>query len=246
MQKVVIGAGIGVWLALAGVAGAQVQEAAAPLVVVELFTSQGCSSCPPADALLREITADSGVLALSLHVDYWDYLGWVDALAKPAFSMRQKAYAYAAVTRARYTPQMVVGGAAELNGADREALVAQLERQAAAPRQVELRVQQVGAGWLIEITAEPPLESGAVVQIVRYLPEVEVTIVRGENAGREATYANVATEWLTVSEWDGRAPLVVEALAAGQARSAVIVQQLRTSGRYAALPGAILAAARLD
>ena len=246
MRKAVIGAAMGAWLTLAGVAGAQAQTEEPPLVVIELFTSQGCSSCPPADALLRELATDPQILALSLHVDYWDYLGWVDALAKPAFSSRQKAYAYAAQSRAVYTPQMIVGGAVAMNGADRETLVAQLDRLASAPRQVSLRVQQVGAGWQIDMAADPPLESGTVVQIVHYLPEVQVMIARGENAGRAAAYANVATEWMTVAEWDGRAPLRIETATAAPARSAVIVQQLRTGGRYAALPGEILAAARLD
>ncbi|MDP3860796.1 MAG: DUF1223 domain-containing protein [Phaeovulum sp.] len=246
MKQAVIGAGIAVWLALAGQALAQTQADAPRQVVVELFTSQGCSSCPPADALLREIAADPRVLALSLHVDYWDYLGWVDDLAQPAFTMRQKAYAYAAGARAIYTPQLIVAGMSAMNGADRGEVLASLAAHSAAPAQVHLWVSHGPGGWLIEALAEPPLSEGSVVQIVRYRPEITVSIARGENAGRQATYANVVTDWVTVAEWDGHAPLQLEALVSGPDRAAVIVQSLRKSGKYSTLPGPILAAARLD
>jgi len=246
MKQAVIGAGLGIWLALAGQATAQISGAAARQVVVELFTSQGCSSCPPADALLHEIAQDTNILALSLHVDYWDYLGWVDELALPAFTARQKAYAYAAGARAVYTPQMIVGGVQAMNGADRGEVFARIAEHAIAPAQVHLRITRDAKGWLIEAEAEPPLSEGAVVQIVRYRPEIEVVISRGENAGRHAAYANVVTEWASVAEWDGRAPMRFEAVLAGSDRAAVIVQSLRQGGKYATLPGPILAAARLE
>lgn len=246
MKHSVIGAGVGIWLALAGAASAQAQPVVGQLVVVELFTSQGCASCPPADALLHEIAQDGRVLALSLHVDYWDYLGWVDDLAQPAFTMRQKAYAYAAGARAVYTPQMIVSGEQAMNGADRNEVMAEIAEHAITPPQVRLHLTRTVAGWLIEAVAEPPLVAGAVVQIVRYLPQVEVVIARGENAGRRASYANVVTDWATVAEWDGRAPMQLEAVLAGPAQAAVIVQTLQQGGKYATLPGPILAAARLD
>ncbi|WP_372841405.1 DUF1223 domain-containing protein [Phaeovulum sp.] len=246
MKRAAIGAGIGVWLALSMASAVQAQSAAPPQVVVELFTSQGCSSCPPADTLLREIAAQPGVLALSLHVDYWDYLGWEDTLAQPAFSMRQKAYAYAAEARAVFTPQAVVGGVVSMNGADGPALRGQIANSATLPQQVQLHVQREGTGWLLEATASPPLPSEVVVQLVRYVPEVQVTILRGENAGHQASYVNVATEWLTLAEWDGASPLHLEIPGDGMRLSAVIVQAVKPGGRYAALPGKILAAARLD
>ncbi|MBW6506965.1 MAG: DUF1223 domain-containing protein [Rhodobacteraceae bacterium] len=246
MKQAVIGAGVGIWLALSGQATAQISGDAARQVVVELFTSQGCSSCPPADALLQEIAQDANIIALSLHVDYWDYLGWVDELARPAFTSRQKAYAYAAGARAIYTPQMIVGGMQAMNGADRGEVLASIAQHAIAPTQVHLRITRIAQGWQIEAEAEPPLSDGAVVQIVRYRPEIEVVIARGENAGRRASYANVVTDWASVAEWDGRAPLLFEAALSGPDRAAVIIQSLRQGGKYATLPGPVLAAARLE
>ncbi len=111
---------------------------------------------------------------------------------------------------------------------------------------MRLRVTREAQGWVIEAVAVPPLDDDTVVQIVRYRPEVESLIARGENAGRRAVYANVVTEWISVAEWDGAAPLRVEAILAGPERAAVVVQSLRQGGKYATLPGPILAAARLD
>ena len=96
--------------ALAGFLALAPLEGARADVVVELYTSQGCSSCPPADALLEQLAARDDVIALSLHVDYWDYLGWQDAFANPAFTKRQRGYAARAGSSMIYTPQMVIGG----------------------------------------------------------------------------------------------------------------------------------------
>src|SRR3954452_23416283 len=89
-----------------------------PRAVVELFTSQGCSSCPPADKILGELAKDPSVIALSMPVDYWDYLGWKDTLADSRYSARQKAYSHMRGDRDVYTPQVIVNGAAEVNGSD--------------------------------------------------------------------------------------------------------------------------------
>src|SRR5918996_4983900 len=98
-------------------------------VVVELFTSQGCSSCPPADALLAELAGKDGVIALALHVDYWDYLGWADSFASPAFTARQRAYAKKAHSRTIYTPQMIVQGEDRLVGSDDEMVLARIKER---------------------------------------------------------------------------------------------------------------------
>ena len=103
-----------VWLGLSGPVLAQ----GASGVVVELYTSQGCSSCPPADAYLEELAQEPGVIALALHVDYWDYLGWKDEFANPDFTDRQKTYATANGSNTIYTPQMVVAGTDMVEGSD--------------------------------------------------------------------------------------------------------------------------------
>src|SRR5438874_11007043 len=93
-----------------------------PLAVIELFTSQGCSSCPPADKLVGELGSDPSLVALSLPIDYWDYLGWTDTLADPRNSARQRAYSHARGDREVYTPQVVVNGSQHALGSDREAI----------------------------------------------------------------------------------------------------------------------------
>ncbi|MGO4855264.1 DUF1223 domain-containing protein [Phaeovulum sp. W22_SRMD_FR3] len=214
-------------------------------VVVELFTSQGCNACPAADDVLTQIAQRPGVIALSLHVDYWDYLGWKDAFAQPIFTERQKSYARAAGERTIYTPQMIVGGQATLVGGHPDELEAIIAQQEALPETVKLTLTPQGNGRvLIEASANPPLTDEAVVQIVRYRPQAEVTIERGENAGRTALYTNVVTNWQAVADWDGKTPLSLTANLPGDLPSVVIVQTARSSGksRGRALPGPILAA----
>lgn len=206
-------------------------------VVVELYTSQGCSSCPPADALLAEIAGRDDVIALALHVDYWDYIGWADRFASPGFTKRQKAYARAAGEHAIYTPQMIVGGAEHLVGLRPVELVGLIDRHNALPSQIRLSLTREGEGLRIALEAQPPLPRSAVVQLVRYRPEETVRIEHGENAGRVVRYSNIVTDWAPIAEWDGRQPLVLDAAAPGSDAAVVIVQEHG--------PGAILAAARL-
>jgi hypothetical protein len=206
-------------------------------VVVELFTSQGCSSCPPADALLAELAKRDDVLPLALHVDYWDYIGWVDSFADPAHTARQKAYAHAAGARTIYTPQMVVGGVEQLIGTRAMELGELIEAHGARPSPVELSVARRSARVTIHAEAKGALPAGVVmvVQLVRFKPEEAVAIARGENAGRTITYTNIVTDWREIGRWTGAAPLDLAADAPGPDRAAVILQE---EG-----PGAILAAA---
>ncbi|AMY68934.1 DUF1223 domain-containing protein [Frigidibacter mobilis] len=206
-------------------------------VVVELYTSQGCSSCPPADGLLAEIAGRDDVIALALHVDYWDYIGWADRFAKPGFTKRQKAYARAAGEHAIYTPQMIVGGAEHLVGLRPMELVGLIDRYNTTPSQVRLSLAREGEVLRVRLEAQPPLPRAAVVQLVRYRPEETVRIEHGENAGRVIRYSNIVTDWAPIAEWDGRQPLNLDASAPGSDAAVVIVQEQG--------PGAILAAARL-
>lgn len=223
-------------------------QAAPSPVVVELFTSQGCSACPPADALLAGLATRPDVLALSLHVDYWDYLGWEDPFAQPAFTARQKAYARAAGSRTLYTPQVIVGGTQSLVSPTGAELDQQIAEVAGLPAHVRLAVSaDPGAApghFVIDLSANPPLDQGTVVQIVRFVPQAQVEILRGENAGQVLDFANVVTAWHAVAEWDGKAPLRLSAEIEGQEPGAVIVQSARP-GKLVPLPGQILAAALL-
>ena len=206
-------------------------------VVVELFTSQGCSSCPPADELLHYLSKKDGVIALSLHVDYWDYIGWKDSFAQPRFTKRQKGYAHAAGSRSVYTPQMVIGGQSHVMGARAMEVTDAIALHAAQPEVVALRIARDGAQVRIE-AGQPLAEVGEmVVQLVRYVPEESVDITRGENAGRRLTYANVVTHWDVVGEWSGVEPLDMLVEAPGADPVVVILQ--------AARQGPIVAAAAL-
>lgn len=211
--------------------------------MIELFTSQGCSSCPPADRLLEEFSRREDLVALTYPVDYWDYLGWRDTLASAANSQRQRDYAENRGDRAVYTPQIVVNGQEHVVGSDRAALRAALDKAAPLPAAVSLK----RVGDVLEIRVNGRLPAGvamASVSLVGLAPPVEVTIGRGENRGRSVTYVNVVRELHAVGMWEGgsatfRLPLR-EMQRTKSAGCAVIVQEER--GRR---PGRILGVGKL-
>ncbi len=217
-------------------AAAQAQSADHP-AVVELYTSQGCSSCPPADAVFAGITGRADIIALSLHVDYWDYIGWKDTFGNKAFADRQRAYARAAGEKTIFTPQMVVNGRDKLVGADAAKLERLLRKTGVAAGGPKITLTRKGSKLTVQASASEPLPAGTMVQVVRYIPLAPVKIARGENAGRTIVYSNIVTSWQKVATWDGRAPLSLELTAPGDQPAVVIVQEPG--------PGAILAAAVL-
>lgn len=172
-------------------------------VVVELFTSQGCSSCPPADALLAELSNREDVIALALHVDYWDYIGWKDVFAQHAFTKRQKAYARTGGWKMIYTPQMVVNGVDDVVGSRSMKLADLIRKHADRPRHVDLRIARAGDSLTIRAEALAPVRP-CDIHVVVYMPRKEVEITRGENAGHTLTYTNVATTWKVAGRWDGK------------------------------------------
>ncbi|MEM9434581.1 MAG: DUF1223 domain-containing protein [Pseudomonadota bacterium] len=218
--------------------GAAQQSVAGDVVVVELFTSQGCSSCPPADALLAELSQRDDVVALSLHVDYWDYLGWKDEFAIPAHTQRQQGYAQAVGSSMIYTPQMVINGKDHVVGTKAMALADSIQAHFATDNQVSLAVQRRGSGASLSLTPQTALPSDLLVHLVRYAPERTVKIRSGENAGRAITYHNVVTSWETLAQWDGQGAVQIDAELAGEDAAAFLVQD--------GVSGPILAAARLD
>ena len=204
-------------------------------VVVELFTSQGCSACPPADEILRNLATRDNVIALALHVDYWDYIGWVDSFGRPEHTARQQAYARVAKAPTVYTPQMVIGGVDHLVGSRSMQVMDTL--QAHARQQNSFDVRLVRSDDVVTISANPGLPGNYDVQLVRYVPLQSVDIGRGENAGRMFDYANVVTSWDVVGQWSGITPLDLRAHARGPQPVVVIIQK---SGH-----GAIVGAAQL-
>ncbi|MFM7334615.1 MAG: DUF1223 domain-containing protein [Tabrizicola sp.] len=227
-----VSAACGVWLAAA------LPLQAEPVVVVELYTSQGCSSCPPADDFVAMLASNPQILPLALHVDYWDYIGWEDKFAHPKFTDRQKAYAHAIGSRTIYTPQLIIGGSDRIEGFAPEETAERLRAHMEAGSPVRLTVTREGDRLVIRAEADPPLTEPVRVQLVRYRPSETVTIERGENAGKTITYTNIVTSWERLDDWSGQEPLEVTAPFDGAEPGAVIVQQ---DG-----PAAILAAARVD
>jgi hypothetical protein len=216
------------------------------LDVVELFTSQGCSSCPPADAVLGEMKGRSDLLALSYNVDYWDYLGWKDTLASPAFTARQKAYAHSRGDRAVYTPQAVVNGMMHAVGSDRTGLNNALQSTGDRLRSkaIDIDLRRSGNSLVVDLGKAPGLLSfpkPATVWMVVFDESRTVKIDRGENNGRTITYNNVVRRIQPIGTWKGAAETLTVALPTdGNARCAVIVQE-GDGGN----PGPILAAAQM-
>ncbi|PIV73474.1 MAG: DUF1223 domain-containing protein [Rhodobacteraceae bacterium CG17_big_fil_post_rev_8_21_14_2_50_65_11] len=209
-------------------------------VVVELFTSQGCSACPPADELLADLARRDDVIALALHVDYWDYIGWADTFASPQFTLRQHAYARAEGHSMVYTPQMIIGGVTRVLGHEPMRVTELVMEQRDIEYPVEVRLSR-GDDGAIHLRAEASMAFDGpqmVVQVVRYQPQGIVEIRRGENAGRRMEYANIVTEWTQVSEWSGAEPFALDFDDESPQSIVVLVQM--------AGPGQILGAARLD
>jgi hypothetical protein len=214
-----------------------VPAAAGDAVVVELYTSQGCSSCPPADALLSELADRDDVIALALHVDYWDYIGWKDSLARPEHTARQKGYAKALGKGMVYTPQFIIGGQDHVTGSEPIEVAELVQKHRAAPRPIALTVRRDGEIIFVEARAVGAVDGPVVVQVARFIPLQRVAITRGENAGRTFDFRNAVDLWIEVGEWNGQGTYAATARVAGDAPVAVILQH----DGY----GPVLAAARV-
>ena len=200
---------------------AAVGTPAAP-VVVKLFQSQGCSSCPPADAAVNAIAGEPGVLALSFAVTYWDKLGWTDTFGSRAWTARQWEYARAAGRPQVATPQVIVNGGPAINGGNRAELDATLRREGPAHGGPAIGV---AGGRLTLAGGRGP---AATAWLVRYDPRtIAVPIRAGENGGRSLPHRNIVRSLVRLGEWTGRpASLALPASVPGL-RSAVLVQQGR-------------------
>ena len=193
-------------------------------VVVELYTSQGCSSCPPADAFLHELAARDDVIALALHVDYWDYIGWKDIFASPEHTKRQRGYARANGRKMIYTPQMIINGREHVVGNRPRDVVDLIKKHKSSAPYVDVTAEREGGKLRIHATAPKPLKDRLVVRLVRYIPESTVAIKRGENAGRTLSYANIVTEMRELGDWDTRKPLSMSANVQGSEPIVVLLQ----------------------
>jgi hypothetical protein len=214
-------------------------------VVIELFTSQGCSSCPPADSLLNEmIRSNPKLIALTLPVDYWDYIGWKDTFAQPGFTARQKAYGAMRGDHQIYTPQAVVNGVSPVVGSDRDEIEA-ASRTAYGKDgalSVPLAAHPNDNGLSVDLGAAPQGAPRAgtfwLFQIAR---ERTVAIGRGENSGHRVTYANVVRHMRRIGDWTGQPThfdIPGQDLTSPDSDSFALVLQAGSESR----PGPILAA----
>jgi hypothetical protein len=176
-------------------------------VLVELFTSQGCSSCPPADRLAAKLKSMPGVHLASLNVDYWDYLGWHDTLAKPEYTQRQMDYAHDRGDNEVYTPQMVVNGAWRAVGSDADAVAGLIENARSKPLGVDLALS-VDDMELTVSMGEGAAVPEATLWLMAVTSHVDVKIERGENAGSTMSYSNVVRNLVPAGMWNGKASVI--------------------------------------
>lgn len=217
-------------------------------VVIELFTSQGCSSCPPADALLSKLAREPGVTALSFPVDYWDYIGWKDTFASPTNTARQKAYAAARGDNHVYTPQAVVNGLMHAVGSD--ALEVATARQLAYGDKGALKVSLsvTDSGDKLVARAGAAVEGAGKWGSLWLVPVAKsrsVAIGRGENNGRSVTYTNVVRGMKKIGDWSGAATsfdITKSDLKTRDSDAWVLMLQSSSGGK----PGAVLAVAKSD
>ncbi|HWV43112.1 DUF1223 domain-containing protein [Pseudorhodoplanes sp.] len=196
--------------ALIGICGGPV-VAGGQKVVVELFTSQGCSSCPAADKLLGELASNPSVLPMSLSVDYWDYLGWKDTLALPGHAKRQRGYAGSRGDRAIYTPQAVVNGVTHVLGSDKQA-IERAVKSASNGAQLDVKVAVADGKIHVDIPAATQGGQAGEIWLCPLSKAVPVKIGRGENSGQHITYTNVVRGWVKLGEWKGEALRLSKAL----------------------------------
>ncbi|MDF1600610.1 DUF1223 domain-containing protein [Mesorhizobium sp. YIM 152430] len=216
-----------------------------PVAVVELFTSQGCDSCPRADALLEQLAERGDVVALAFHVDYWDYLGWKDTLGRPENSERQREYSRMFGNRSVYTPQIVVNGSIDVKGSKPARVESALRRaQMANSLALDIDLAFADDSLVVRIGAgEAPAE--AAIVIVYFEERVDVAILQGKNRGRTHSYVHPVMAYHGAGMWQGKSQELRMPLHDVRKKSnggvAVIVQEINANG----LPGTIRGAAMI-
>lgn len=229
---------IGALVAVAGPAAAETRA------VIELFTSQGCSSCPPADALLAEYADRDDVLALSFNVDYWDMLGWKDTLASHDNTERQRNYALARGDGQVYTPQAVIDGRSHVVGSNRAAIESALAADGDLPVPISLSLS--GDSLSVAIGGDTAADlPHATLWLVLYDRSVTVPIERGENSGKTITYSNVVRKLRPIAMWKGEfmaVDLPKSEIKQAKVGSCAVLLQAESEG---GLPGRILGAATI-
>ena len=174
--------------------------------IIELFTSQGCSSCPTADAFMEELASMPDVISLSYNVDYWDYLGWRDTLATAANSQRQYDYAKSRGDMDVYTPQIICDGQSHYVGSKRDQILAAIKRaQSGVPvRWTSMSIERNGDEFVVKVgAANVKMQDNGTIWLMSVMPRITVEVERGENAGQKLTYYNVVRNITPGGMWHG-------------------------------------------
>ncbi len=225
-----------------GASAAHAQQATQPKGIVELFTSQGCSSCPPADKALETLAREGEVVALSYHVDYWNYLGWADTLASKDNTDRQYAYARMFGRNGVYTPQAVLNGREHINGADLSGIRQRIAALPGEGKGLEVPVNVEVKNDELRISVGPG-EGKANIVIAYFERQRTINIDKGENRGKTVNYWHAVTDMETIGMWEGKETnLILPADMLKKKKTsggcAVLLQRMRTADT----PGAILGA----
>jgi hypothetical protein len=214
-----------------------------PQGVVELFTSQGCSSCPPADAVLDQLIDKGNVIALAYHVDYWNYIGWADTLASKENTTRQYDYAKALMHSNVYTPQIVLNGRDDVDGYNIKRIKAGLDSYQSSGKGLVVPVEAAIANNKMAIRLGAG-EGSADIVVAYFKRSTKVSIERGELAGKTMTYANSVGALETVGMWDGHEKsidLPLSVMEKGKFDGFAVLLQTKTANNE---PGPILGAAQ--
>ena len=227
---------LGLLAALPAVAG---EVKANPRAVLELFTSQGCSSCPAADALLKIVEQRPDIIALAYHVDYWDYIGWTDTFDAKAYTDRQRAYAAAWGTNNIYTPQLVINGRKDVVGSRKNDVDGAISEAS-----LSIPVSLKADSDMLDVSIDgKPGEAESAVWLVTYIDRALVTVERGENAGQKLPYTQIVTGRHVLGMWDpmtgAHLKLPISEVLSSPSNGAVILVQGEKNG----VPGPIMGAA---
>lgn len=227
-----------VFAAVLNLAPAGAAETNATPVLVELYTSQGCNSCPPADLLLGRLAAQPGIIALSFHVDYWNYLGWADPFSSRAATDRQKEYGMALRKYGVYTPQTIVQGSRGEIGSDASAIQAAIAEARQRNFPVAVTIEKLPGRKLRAVAQAAAAAKGADIVLILFDRRHSTKILRGENEGKTLTYHNVVREFRVVGKHAGE-KIELTVPGAGDKNekrggAAVIVQQGKTKQIFGA------------
>lgn len=224
-----------------------IAAAGKPLAVVEIFTAEGCDACPPADRFAASLAADPDLLVLGYHVDYWDYLGWKDSLARPEYTQRQSAYAASRGGWGIFTPEIIVNGRNDLDGGGDGVFAPSLQQALKTLPALTVPVEMTleGNSLRVELGATADYDGPpATVTLVTYRTHTEASIERGANSGRRIVYIDAVDRLQSVGVWTGnRSTLIlpIEGLFAEDGDDAAVIVQSYGNGRL----GEIIGAARL-